>query len=115
MKKRKDKIIMIAKVIVIVVIEVARTIICDRLPKVMLCSGQERRRKIMDAEKSIPSPKEIHKYFGGLFDEEEVEQLVALWINEGGKIIDVETISRGTASFTSAHPEDIFRRSLCTV
>ena len=33
MKKRKDKIIMIAKVIVIVVIEVARTIICDRLPK----------------------------------------------------------------------------------
>ena len=62
----------------------------------------------MDAEKSIPSPKEIHKYFGGLFDEEKVEQLVALWINEGGKIIDVETISRGTASFTSAHPEDIF-------
>ena len=33
MKKRKDKIIMIAEVIVIVVIEVARTIICDRLPK----------------------------------------------------------------------------------
>ena len=33
MKKRKDKIIMIAKVIVIVVIEVARTIICNRLPK----------------------------------------------------------------------------------
>ena len=33
MKKRKDKIIIIAEVIVIVVIELARTIICDRLPK----------------------------------------------------------------------------------
>ena len=33
MKKNKRKIILIAETIAIIIIEVARTIICDRLPK----------------------------------------------------------------------------------
>ncbi len=61
---------------------------------------------------TIKSPKDLHRSYHTLFDNQVRERFVVFWLNSANKVIGFEIITEGLLNTSLTHPREIFRGAI---